>query len=203
MASTSNIENLECSESKALRMIVDEAWYVPNMVIWRNLQILTVREEICRYISQYSECSLQRTPKGNHSYCKCCICILVFKVQFMLFQKATRVLEPIGYRGVLVSILLHAIVYLVFLHNLLYVLVQFIFVLLSIHVTLTFYYLLSVNMFRPHTAIFNIQYTIYLIVLVQIANLYLYLQMQNPWTFIHNSGLSLLSCSQTLVRASK
>jgi hypothetical protein len=39
------------------------------------------------------------------------------------FQKATRGLEPISYRGVLVSTLLHAIVYM-FLHNLLNVLVQ-------------------------------------------------------------------------------
>jgi hypothetical protein len=39
------------------------------------------------------------------------------------FQKATRGIEPISYRGVQVSTLLHAIVYM-FLHNLLNVLVQ-------------------------------------------------------------------------------
>jgi ribosomal protein L32E len=41
----------------------------------------------------------------------------------MLFPKATRGLEPIGYRGALLSTLLHATVYM-FLHNLLNVLVQ-------------------------------------------------------------------------------
>jgi hypothetical protein len=35
-------------------MIVDAPWYVPNMVIRRDLQIQTVKEEIRRYSSQYS-----------------------------------------------------------------------------------------------------------------------------------------------------
>jgi hypothetical protein len=50
-ASTSNVEILEHFQSKALPMIV---WYVPNTVIRRDLQIPTVKEEICRYSSQYS-----------------------------------------------------------------------------------------------------------------------------------------------------
>jgi hypothetical protein len=54
VASTSNIEILERFQSKALRMIVDAPWYVPNMVIRRDLQIPTVKEEIRRYGSQYS-----------------------------------------------------------------------------------------------------------------------------------------------------
>jgi hypothetical protein len=54
VAYTSNIEILERFQSKALRMIVDAPWYVPNMVIRRNLQIPTVNEEILRYSSQYS-----------------------------------------------------------------------------------------------------------------------------------------------------
>jgi hypothetical protein len=41
-------------QSKALRMIVDAPWYVPNTVILRDLQIPTVKEEIRRYSSQYS-----------------------------------------------------------------------------------------------------------------------------------------------------
>jgi hypothetical protein len=53
-ASTSNIEILERFISKALRMIVDAPWYVPNTVIRRYLQIPTVKEEIRRYSSQYS-----------------------------------------------------------------------------------------------------------------------------------------------------
>jgi hypothetical protein len=46
MASTSNIEILESFQWKALRMIVDAPWYVPNMAIRRDLQTLTVKEEI-------------------------------------------------------------------------------------------------------------------------------------------------------------
>jgi hypothetical protein len=53
-ASTSNIDILERFQSKALRMIVDASWYVPNMVIRRDIQIPKVKEEIRRYSSQYS-----------------------------------------------------------------------------------------------------------------------------------------------------
>jgi hypothetical protein len=53
-ASTSNIEIPERFQSKALLMIVDAPWYVLNTVIRRDLQIPTVKEEICRYSSQYS-----------------------------------------------------------------------------------------------------------------------------------------------------
>jgi hypothetical protein len=53
-ASISNIVVLEHFQSKALRMIVDAPWYVPNMVIRRDLQIPTVKGEIRRYSSQYS-----------------------------------------------------------------------------------------------------------------------------------------------------
>jgi hypothetical protein len=52
--STSNIEILECFQSKALRMTMDAPWYVQNTVIRRDLQIPTVKEEIRRYSSQYS-----------------------------------------------------------------------------------------------------------------------------------------------------
>jgi hypothetical protein len=41
--------------------------------------------------------------------------ILVFKVHFVSFiRKNTRGLEPINYRGVLLSALLHAILYVVY-----------------------------------------------------------------------------------------
>jgi hypothetical protein len=53
-ASTSNIEILERFQSKALRMIMDAPWYVPNTVNQRDLQIPTVKEEIRRYTCQYS-----------------------------------------------------------------------------------------------------------------------------------------------------
>jgi hypothetical protein len=50
----SNTEILEHFQPKALRMIVDTPWYVPNTVIWRDLQTPSVKEEIRRYSSQYS-----------------------------------------------------------------------------------------------------------------------------------------------------
>jgi hypothetical protein len=54
MASTSNIQILERFQSKALRIIVDAPWYVPNTVIRSDLQTPTVKEETRRYSSQYS-----------------------------------------------------------------------------------------------------------------------------------------------------
>jgi hypothetical protein len=42
-------------QSKALRITVDAPWYVPNTVIRRDIQIPTVKEEIRRYSSQYSD----------------------------------------------------------------------------------------------------------------------------------------------------
>jgi hypothetical protein len=54
MTSTSITEILERFQLKALRMIVDVPWYVPNMVIRRDLQIPTVKDEISHYSSQYS-----------------------------------------------------------------------------------------------------------------------------------------------------
>jgi hypothetical protein len=52
--SASNLEILERLQSKASRIIVDAPLYVPNMVIRRDLQIPTVKEEIRRYNSRYS-----------------------------------------------------------------------------------------------------------------------------------------------------
>jgi hypothetical protein len=48
-------------QSKALRMIVDAPWFVPNTIIRRDLQTPTVKEEIRRYSSP------QRTPKRPSS----------------------------------------------------------------------------------------------------------------------------------------
>jgi hypothetical protein len=47
-ASTSNMEDLEHFQSKALRMTMDAPQYVPNTVIRRDVQIPTVKEEIRR-----------------------------------------------------------------------------------------------------------------------------------------------------------
>jgi hypothetical protein len=46
--------SLERFQSKALRMIVDAPRYVPNTIIRRDLQTLTVKVEIRYYSSQYS-----------------------------------------------------------------------------------------------------------------------------------------------------
>jgi hypothetical protein len=62
-ASSSNIEILEHLRSKAFRMIVDAPWYVPNTDIRRDPKIPTVKEEICRYSSQYSA-HLSAHPNG-------------------------------------------------------------------------------------------------------------------------------------------
>jgi hypothetical protein len=53
-ASTSNRDILEYLQSKPLRKVVDVPWYVPNTVIRRDPQTLTVKEEIRRYSSEYS-----------------------------------------------------------------------------------------------------------------------------------------------------
>jgi hypothetical protein len=52
-ASTSNMEILQRFQSKALHMIVDAPWYVPNTVT-RILQIPRVKEEIRCNSSQYN-----------------------------------------------------------------------------------------------------------------------------------------------------
>jgi hypothetical protein len=53
-ASTSNIEILgKKPQSKALRMIVDAPWYVPNTLIRRHLHISTVKDEIRCFNSHY------------------------------------------------------------------------------------------------------------------------------------------------------
>jgi hypothetical protein len=54
MASTSNIEIMERFQSKALRLITDAPWYVPNVVIRNDLQIPTIKEEITLLSSKYS-----------------------------------------------------------------------------------------------------------------------------------------------------
>jgi hypothetical protein len=52
-ASTSNIEILERFQSKALRMIVDAPWYVPNTIIRSDLHCPTIAEEMRRFSSHY------------------------------------------------------------------------------------------------------------------------------------------------------
>jgi hypothetical protein len=52
-ASTLNIEIMDRFQSKALRLITDAPWYVPNAVIQNDLQIPTIKE-ITRFSSKYS-----------------------------------------------------------------------------------------------------------------------------------------------------
>jgi hypothetical protein len=52
-ASTSNIEILERYQPKALRLITDDPWYVPNAIIRRDLQVPSIKEEIHHLSAQY------------------------------------------------------------------------------------------------------------------------------------------------------
>jgi carbonic anhydrase len=52
-ASASNIEILERYQPKALRLITDALWYVPNAIIRRDLQVPSVKEEIHGLSAQY------------------------------------------------------------------------------------------------------------------------------------------------------
>jgi hypothetical protein len=53
-AFTSNVEFLQCFQSKFLRMIEDTSWYMPNTVIGRDLKTQKIEVEIRLYSSQYS-----------------------------------------------------------------------------------------------------------------------------------------------------
>lgn len=52
-ASNTNIAIFERFQSKALRLLTDAPWYVPNAIIRHDLQIPTVQEEISRLSSKY------------------------------------------------------------------------------------------------------------------------------------------------------
>lgn len=54
-ASNSNIEILERFQNKALRMIVNAPWFVPNRVIARDLQVPSVKEEIKNFYINYAK----------------------------------------------------------------------------------------------------------------------------------------------------
>jgi hypothetical protein len=63
-----------CSHKKALRMIVDTPWYVPNTFIRRNLQIPSVKEEISHYSSLTAHpndilLTLLEQPEGKRLRC--------------------------------------------------------------------------------------------------------------------------------------
>jgi hypothetical protein len=59
------MEILERFQSKALRIIVDAPWYVPNNHIRRDLEMPSVKEEICRYSNQYDQILTLMEIPGN------------------------------------------------------------------------------------------------------------------------------------------
>jgi hypothetical protein len=54
-ASNSNIEILERFQSKGIRIIKDTPWYVPNAVMKRDLQVLSVGQEVPDYSVTYRQ----------------------------------------------------------------------------------------------------------------------------------------------------
>lgn len=52
-ASHSNIEILQRFQNKALRMLTNAPWFVPNELLHRDLRMPTVKQEIERYIKSY------------------------------------------------------------------------------------------------------------------------------------------------------
>ena len=54
-ASNSNLEILERFQSKGLRIITEAPRYVPNAVIKRDVQVLTVRQEVRNYSVTYRQ----------------------------------------------------------------------------------------------------------------------------------------------------
>jgi hypothetical protein len=54
-APNSNLGNLERVQSKMLRIITDAPRYVPNVAIKRDLQVLTVRQEVRNYSITYKQ----------------------------------------------------------------------------------------------------------------------------------------------------
>jgi len=49
------MEILERFQSKVLRIITDASWYVPSAVIIRDLQVLSVRQEVRNYSVTYRQ----------------------------------------------------------------------------------------------------------------------------------------------------
>ena len=52
-ASNSNIEILQCYQSKTLRMTLDAAWFITNDNIHKDLGISTVKNEINKFNRKY------------------------------------------------------------------------------------------------------------------------------------------------------
>jgi hypothetical protein len=80
-ASPSNMETLERFQSEVLRMTVDAPWYMPNMVIRRDLHTPTVKGKIRRYSSRYSallsvhsnDLAVNRMAQPNNTFQTICL----------------------------------------------------------------------------------------------------------------------------------
>jgi hypothetical protein len=59
---------LERFQGKVLRMMTDAPWYVPNMVLWQDLQITSVKEEIHRFSNQYRDRNIPTTSQFTSRY---------------------------------------------------------------------------------------------------------------------------------------
>jgi hypothetical protein len=53
IASTSNIEILERFQAKALRVITDAPWYIPNAMLHRDLRVSTVKHTVKNFSITY------------------------------------------------------------------------------------------------------------------------------------------------------
>ena len=54
-ASNSNIEILKRSQNKVLRAIVNAPWYISNKVLYGDLKVPTIREEITKFNVKYRD----------------------------------------------------------------------------------------------------------------------------------------------------
>lgn len=54
-ASNSNLEIIQRFQNKALRIIVNAPWYVPNAIIERDLKVPSIKEEISKCSKKYKE----------------------------------------------------------------------------------------------------------------------------------------------------
>jgi len=55
MAFNSNIEILQRFQNKILRIIVNASWYVTNNILYPDLNVPYVRDEIKRYSQKYAD----------------------------------------------------------------------------------------------------------------------------------------------------
>jgi len=67
-ASNSHLDTLERFQSKALRMLTNAPWFVPNAIIRNDLSVTTIRQEVKKKTLQHlpAEARCASQPPGNH-----------------------------------------------------------------------------------------------------------------------------------------